>query len=53
MREHSGESDKTRLLINCGCLDGRDLLVTERLTHDVEAAGKRCVPELTIAIMRV
>ena len=38
MGERRGEADQTRLLVDRGRLNGRDLMAAERLAHDVEAA---------------
>ena len=45
MGEHRGQIDDAGRLIDRGGLNGGDLVVTQRLAHDVEATGERGIPE--------
>jgi hypothetical protein len=38
MSKDRGEAEKSGVLIDCGSLDGSDLMPPETLAHDIEAA---------------
>ena len=52
MGKRRGQADETRLLVDCGRLDGIDLVATECLAHDVEAARKRRIAKGLIIVAR-
>jgi hypothetical protein len=53
MREHGGEADKARLLVDRRRLNGCDLMAAKRLAHDVEV-GRECrIPKGLIMIARM
>jgi hypothetical protein len=45
MCQQRGQPDLAGFLVNRGGLDGRDLVATERLAHDMKAAGERSITE--------
>ena len=53
MGERRGEANETRLVVDRGRLDSRDLMAAERLAHDVEAAGQRGVAKRLIVLPRM
>src|ERR1700722_13092923 len=50
MGERRGEANQTCLFVDCGRLDGRDLMAAERLAHDVETAGQSRVAKRLIVL---
>jgi hypothetical protein len=45
MCQQRGQPDLAGFLVNRGGLDGRDLVATERLAHDMKPAGERSITE--------
>jgi hypothetical protein len=45
MREQRGQADESRLRVDGGRLNGRDLVLAQRLADNIEAAGERGVAE--------
>src|SRR5262245_43485216 len=52
MRKNGGEAKETGFLINLGRLDGRDLMLTEALSHDVQRARQRGIAEGAVRLAR-
>ena len=53
MDERRGEANEPRLPVDRRRLNGCDLVATERLAHDVEAARERGVTKRLIMIARM
>ena len=50
MRKRGGQIDHTGRLVDGGGLHGRDLVLTEGLAHDVEAAGERRITKAALPL---
>ena len=50
MRERGGQIDHAGGLVDGGRLNGRDLMLPERLAHDVEATGEGRIAEAALAL---
>ena len=52
MGEHRGQANEAGILIDRGCLHGRDLVLAQRFANDVEPGRKRCIAKRAIAFPR-